>query len=506
MRGQSIRRAAMIGSALCTLALALGGCGAFDGPQGAGDIAGRQSPGSIPANITSATLIDIAERTRSAGDIGSAISFYRRALALEPNNMKTLIGLGDTLNMAGAPNEAADVFRQALATAPKDPGALRGLGSTLIALNDPAAAAELFKTAIAGAPDARSYDGLGIAEDLLGDYKAATDAYEKALALAPHDLTIQNNLGLSQALSEDYVSAVETLHKVASDAAAGPRHRLNLALVLGLAGRIEEAAQVARIDLDERAVRSNVAYYMHLRALPASLRAQAILTPGTRLSAQAKAPAATCDRPSCTKPVIMRPQTGAEGASASPNVPTGNPARHASKPQSIDPERMHALPVAPVQSQALAPPQHDDPAVSPGLVKADRDHVAWAPGAARFIYASMTTAAPFAYTDPALQPTNLKSEVQPSAELKLRTDVSGRWIQLGALRDAAGAEKTWQEIAGHNEALLKEVGHAIRRVDLGAERGVYFRLRAGPFNTIAEARALCATLKEHNVACFVVAI
>jgi Flp pilus assembly protein TadD len=140
-------------------------------------------------------------------------------------------------------------------------------------------AIDLFHKAIAIAPDAHAYGGLGVAQDLAGDYKAADEAFRQALALAPHDLDLRNNYGLTQALMGNYEAAVATMRAVATDAAAGPRHRLNFALVLGLAGRTDEARRVASVDLDERAVNSNLAYYAVLRQLPAKQRAAAILRP-----------------------------------------------------------------------------------------------------------------------------------------------------------------------------------------------------------------------------------
>jgi Flp pilus assembly protein TadD len=67
------------------------------------------------------------------------------------------------------------------------------------------------------------------------------------------------------------------MRSVASAPGATAQHRLNLALVLGLAGRLDESAQVARLDLDERSVQSNLAYYAELRGLPPQQRAEALL-------------------------------------------------------------------------------------------------------------------------------------------------------------------------------------------------------------------------------------
>jgi Flp pilus assembly protein TadD len=90
------------------------------------------------------------------------------------------------------------------------------------------------------------------------------------------------DLSLSLALDGDFDTAVSTMRAAASAPGATAQHRQNLALVLGLAGRDDDALKVAMIDLDERSARSNLGYYAQLRASPAKMRAEAILRPGAR--------------------------------------------------------------------------------------------------------------------------------------------------------------------------------------------------------------------------------
>lgn len=263
-------------------ALLLSGCAA--GPQGAGDLAGRQSSASVPGGVGAPTIVNLAERMRAEGDLSSAAGFYRRAIALDPDLVTAYIGLGDTLLAAGYPDQAANAFRAALKKNPKNAEAEAGLGATLVSIDQPIAAIEMLQKAIAVKPSRRAYAALGVAEDLRGDGAAAMKAYHAGLALAPNDPGLLNDLGLSEALQGDYDTAIKTLRRVASGANATARDRLNLALVLGLAGHMEEAAQVARIDLGDRAVRNNLAYYAELRAMSPSARATAILHPAHALA------------------------------------------------------------------------------------------------------------------------------------------------------------------------------------------------------------------------------
>ncbi len=49
----------------------------------------------------------------------------------------------------------------------------------------------------------------------------------------------------------------------------------------------------------------------------------------------------------------------------------------------------------------------------------------------------------------------------------------------------------------------REPDEARERADLG-ERGIFYRLQAGAFGQIAEAKSACRALEKRKIACFVV--
>ena len=67
--------------------------------------------------------------------------------------------------------------------------------------------------------------------------------------------------------ASDFDEAIRTLQNIASLPSATPRHRQNLALVLGLAGRDDDAASLLRRDMDEATVSRAIAYYGRLRQI-----------------------------------------------------------------------------------------------------------------------------------------------------------------------------------------------------------------------------------------------
>jgi len=253
-------------SLLCLLAgtavtLALGACTMTPQATIASGAEGRTE--AVPN-----ALLRAADAAMERRDYATAASLYRQAHQMRLERIEPLIGLGHALSGAGAPQEAAEAYRGALKLAPRNPEALRSLANAMVALNQPELALPYYRDALAEDPtNFRIYMGLGVATDLMGQHEAAQTHYRAALAMAPDDLDVLSNLGLSQALSMDLDGAIETLRQVTRDPRASARHRQNLALVYGLAGRNEEAARIARLDLDEETVRRNIAYFATLRAI-----------------------------------------------------------------------------------------------------------------------------------------------------------------------------------------------------------------------------------------------
>lgn len=78
----------------------------------------------------------------------------------------------------------------------------------------------------------------------------------------------------------------------------------------------------------------------------------------------------------------------------------------------------------------------------------------------------------------------------------------GGWqVQLGSFRTDKAASEAWTRIKAQAPAAIGELEPEIARADLGPERGVYYRLRAGRFGDRASAAALCAELAAKSVDC-----
>ena len=274
-------------------------------------------PGQNISGLQAQVALDIAAREHAAGDYAEAISYYRSVIGIHSKlREKAYVGLGDTLLDAGVVDEASDNYQLALGLSPKDPQALIGMGNAMVVLDEPVPAVADLQKGLALQPSARGYRALAIADDLLGNYTGAVTDCGDGLAEFPDDPGLRVDLGFSQALEGDFASAVATMQAIAAAPNATSRDRLNLALVLGLAGRDAEAAQAAQSDLDAKSIQSNLIYYAELRALPAGARARALLRPGSLIAPTP--PATTAPEPApqaADTPVVPAPV-----AATAPNV------------------------------------------------------------------------------------------------------------------------------------------------------------------------------------------
>ncbi len=214
------------------------------------------------------TLLRLASATRSGGDPGAAARIYQQAIALDGDRPEAYLLLGDALLDLQAYDEAARIFEAWLQRDDNNLAAHKGYARVMVSLNRPEPAILHYRKVLQLAPeDLQAHNGLAVALDLAGRPEEAETAYRNGLKLAPDSTLLRNNLGLSLALAGRQQEAIELLRKVVDEPGAGPRNRQNLALAYGLAGDLAAAERIARLDLDDDAVRKNLSYFSMLAGL-----------------------------------------------------------------------------------------------------------------------------------------------------------------------------------------------------------------------------------------------
>src|SRR3989440_255285 len=113
-------------------------------------------------------------------------------------------------------------------------------------------------------PDWRILSVQGAVMDQMGRHAEAQRYYASALRIVPDEASVLSNLGLSYALSKDLKRAEETLRRASATGSVDKRVRQNLALVVGLQGRFQEAETIARADLPSGEAAANVTYLRQL--------------------------------------------------------------------------------------------------------------------------------------------------------------------------------------------------------------------------------------------------
>jgi Flp pilus assembly protein TadD len=241
-------------------------------------LATSQRTGSTP-DLSYPAVMHIANASRGAGDYANAVSLYRHAATMQPDNPEPLVGVGDTLLEMGKPDEAITSYNAALKLNARDQGALRGVAKAYLKTSRPDLAANPLATAYKDNPnDPKLLLLIGVADDFIGQHNNAQLRYQQGLRLAPADRSLNLDLALSLALSEKFDAAIAQLRPLALSPNATAQERQTMALIYGLKGDQASAMQFARMDLDAASASHNLAFYETLRRLPADARSRAILS------------------------------------------------------------------------------------------------------------------------------------------------------------------------------------------------------------------------------------
>jgi Flp pilus assembly protein TadD len=234
--------------------------------------------------LSSATMLTGCNKQASQIDPGGNISTASTAPAsleavaelarkweANPRDVNKGLAYANALESIGRTDQQLSVYAQLVQNNP-DNAKLAGLyGRKLVAAGrSEEAISVLERVAESGKADWRIYSALGSAYDQQGLYQKARGQYDKALAADPQNLSVMNNLGMSYALEGNLKQAEATLRQADGmpRSRSEPRIRQNLALVVGLQGRFEEASNLAREDLPPDQVEANMAYLQKMLSQP----------------------------------------------------------------------------------------------------------------------------------------------------------------------------------------------------------------------------------------------
>lgn len=173
-------------------------------------------------------------------------AFWSREYELNPGDLESAIKLSAAVRKLGNPQRAIEIAQTTRALYPRDPYLTAEFAAALIAAERAQEAMQPLDGALRTAPGyARLWSLKGAALDQQEEYELARKHYAKALQITPHDPNVMANVGLSFALSGDPVTAEGWLRRAVSVPGASQSVRQNLALILQLQGKDEEAKRYA---------------------------------------------------------------------------------------------------------------------------------------------------------------------------------------------------------------------------------------------------------------------
>ncbi|MGZ8363589.1 MAG: tetratricopeptide repeat protein [Caulobacteraceae bacterium] len=188
-------------------------------------------------------------------------AFWSAETGNNPTDVTAGIKLAAALRSLGQHSEAAQAAGRVLVMAPRNLDALLEAARAHLAAGQGFYAIEPLKTAAEVAPrDWRPLSLLGVAYDQVNRGADAETAWRQALALSPDNPAVLSNLAMHRAAQGDLPGAEQMLRTASVQPGATIQQRQNLALVLGLEGKLAEAEALTRQNLPPELADNNIAY------------------------------------------------------------------------------------------------------------------------------------------------------------------------------------------------------------------------------------------------------
>ena len=199
--------------------------------------------------------------TMNAQELRGAAEVIGKAYDRNPRDATVGIRYANVLTMAGRNDQALAVMQQVAIHNPEDRDVLAAYGKALAGAGDfEKALGAIRRAQTPDRPDWQLMSAEAAILDQIGDSAQARGLYRKALDLKPNEPSILSNLGMSYVLEGDLRTAETYLQTAVNQPGADSRVRQNLALIVGLQGRFDEAERIARAELAPAQAQANVDY------------------------------------------------------------------------------------------------------------------------------------------------------------------------------------------------------------------------------------------------------
>ncbi len=200
------------------------------------------------------SLLLAAESAVRQGNIEAAEKDYLSAVSASSGHVEAHVALAQLYTRIKQPAKSREILERALELQPNNAGANYLMGKHAVAAGDYAGAQAAFARGLLSAPeDLDMNNGLGIANDMQGQHRAAQAIYTAAIAKhkGRNLSAIRTNLAMSYLLSGEAKRALPLLKEEAKKPNVSSVIRHDLALAYGLLGDKANARAALKGESDE---------------------------------------------------------------------------------------------------------------------------------------------------------------------------------------------------------------------------------------------------------------
>jgi Flp pilus assembly protein TadD len=223
MRPRSPVRFIFTASLVAIAAASAGGCSSIT------NIVNRDVTGSVSPTAATATTTTTTSALRSEADWRKDIDVYGARYRNNPKDSEAALHYGTALRATGQRAQAVAVLEQAAIANPSDRALLAAYGRSQV--------------------DNGNYQQ---------GFEKARRYYNNALKIKPDEPSVLSNLGMSYLLSKQLANAEQALRRAYEGDRTNMRIRQNLALAIGLQGRVGEAESIVAAGLPPDAAAESV--------------------------------------------------------------------------------------------------------------------------------------------------------------------------------------------------------------------------------------------------------
>jgi Flp pilus assembly protein TadD len=180
-------------------------------------------------------------------ELQKATTYWGMEYAKKPSELKPALNYARNLKALGENGKALAVLQQTSSLHDGDPELAGEYGRLALEMGQVNVAARMLEVADDPAkPDWKVISARGTVLAKQGQFKQAIPFYERALTVSNNQPSVLNNLAMAYAMSGEAKKAEDLLRQASAGKADGNTAKVNqnLALVLGLQGRYDEAKNV----------------------------------------------------------------------------------------------------------------------------------------------------------------------------------------------------------------------------------------------------------------------